>query len=1557
MKKGFFILLLFFALVINAQTTTKPTIKGVKASRIDPIGSGDNLYYRDYDGDTYGDPEYPTRTSPSIGFVANNLDCNDFNANINPTTKWYYDNDGDGYGSTIVKGISCLKPVGSSLLNTDCDDGNSSIHPGAIEIQDGLDNDCDGFIDEGFIPIDDSILVIIEGPFTVNVGNEETYSTFIKSVEVPETFNWTVTGGIIQNQTKTNITIKWTVVGSGSIVFTGNNPYYTFAGSRTITIVQPPVENMNWIKSKAFNINGAIIANSKVYFDELGKGIQSQSVDIKTGHIWASQTMYDEQGRPGLQTLSAPINNTGEFLYNPDFNKKTDGITTNTVSDYETNIENPKPVGATVNTLGWYYSENNTNEPYQDITSYPFSRTIYSELNPGTARKVIGGNKIDTNEDGIGDIWKSAYTFSMPASQELSQTTAFNNPQYNAIKTIKTVSRNIQGVETVVFTDTDGKTLAAARSGGSTTNNNTINIGEQGFVDIHVPVGITTGFTITKPAGITTEVYDLITEQINATATTNLPNGFYRVAITNLDSYDALSSPVTITYKDNYYDFSLNKYDKAGRLISSKQPLRDANENHLESLFDYNSLGQLIYTKSPDEGEAWFKYRNDGQIRYSQNSKQKVASPQEFSYTNYDTLGRPVESGVLISAAFNTAEPDYELPAGIKKERNKTTYDGLEQSDYTFLNTLNASYHTPMFLASNVAKTSNENTITYYNYDIYGRVLWIVQNITGLGTKTIDYEYDPVTSAVTKVDFQRYNTGERFIHKYTYNVANELIKVETSTDNTNFITQADYQYYETGALKRVEIAEGLQGIDYVYNLAGQLKAINNPELTSGKDPNGDTNDLFGMQLNYYKGDYLRPNTNIASPSEGINQYNGNIKSVVWNTSALGTATPDTYYFKYNKNNWLEGASFNDPLLGASGGTSITDFSQTWDYTNFITSTGGGSPVNLTSVNNTVTFTYSASFQNSYIKTGSVVQINYPIPDMDLGYISVTRTTGEIITNQFKVSIVNGWIVINADDPYYHSLQYTGMKSLGNSVTIPLGGTPADDQISTTGDYNVFDITYDANGNIQTLNRNKDTENATNEMDKFTYNYIAGKNQLSNVDDIVTADTGVDDLKDQNPNNYVYNSIGQLTKNVKESIKYFYNASGLVTEVQKNNIPLVKFFYNDKGMRVRKEVYVNNNLIKTEYYVRDVAGSVLAIYNGLNQKELPIYGASRLGIYFKTSNTSVYQLTDHLGNVRAVIAKDAQNNAVATTATDYYPFGMPMPNRQMIGGELYRYAFQGQEKDPETGKEAFQLRLWDGRIGRWLTTDPYGEFHSPYMGMGNNPISVIDTNGGCTTCPDNAKIGDTYEHSNYGTLTFTDTGWGNSEFGNILDDIMISGKGSGLNGIAGVRFEQWKQIIQPDITRRKAEWKGAYAMALSPFAVIGAIEVGPTLISTKFWVGKAVASTITQGLSFDGDIDIADVVLDATLVSGASPLFRGLIDVRPQTGNYGIYGISSNKSNRNFLIEVGSGYIGYGLGARISPMIGNLENNTTQSIAQFMLDTNYSFTANGINKKLQSNYGN
>ncbi|MGP1994251.1 RHS repeat-associated core domain-containing protein [Zobellia laminariae] len=71
--------------------------------------------------------------------------------------------------------------------------------------------------------------------------------------------------------------------------------------------------------------------------------------------------------------------------------------------------------------------------------------------------------------------------------------------------------------------------------------------------------------------------------------------------------------------------------------------------------------------------------------------------------------------------------------------------------------------------------------------------------------------------------------------------------------------------------------------------------------------------------------------------------------------------------------------------------------------------------------------------------------------------------------------------------------------------------------------------------------------------------------------------------------------------------------------------------------------------------------------------------------------------------------------------------MAMPGRNIVGD--YRYNFQGQELDKETGKVAFELRLYDPRINRWLTTDPAGQYASPYLSMGNNWVNRVDPDGG------------------------------------------------------------------------------------------------------------------------------------------------------------------------------------------------------------------------------------
>lgn len=64
---------------------------------------------------------------------------------------YYRDADGDKYGNSMVFISSPVPVAGYVLDNTDCDDSDANIHPNAVEILDGKDNNCDGFIDNCII--------------------------------------------------------------------------------------------------------------------------------------------------------------------------------------------------------------------------------------------------------------------------------------------------------------------------------------------------------------------------------------------------------------------------------------------------------------------------------------------------------------------------------------------------------------------------------------------------------------------------------------------------------------------------------------------------------------------------------------------------------------------------------------------------------------------------------------------------------------------------------------------------------------------------------------------------------------------------------------------------------------------------------------------------------------------------------------------------------------------------------------------------------------------------------------------------------------------------------------------------------------------------------------------------------------------------------------------------------------------------------------------------------------------------------------------------------------
>ena len=52
-------------------------------------------------------------------------------------------------------------------------------------------------------------------------------------------------------------------------------------------------------------------------------------------------------------------------------------------------------------------------------------------------------------------------------------------------------------------------------------------------------------------------------------------------------------------------------------------------------------------------------------------------------------------------------------------------------------------------------------------------------------------------------------------------------------------------------------------------------------------------------------------------------------------------------------------------------------------------------------------------------------------------------------------------------------------------------------------------------------------------------------------------------------------------------------------------------------------------------------------------------------------------------------------------------------------------------DDDIGWNDFALRNYDPQIGRWVQQDPYQEYATPYVGMGGDPVNMIDPSGGFT----------------------------------------------------------------------------------------------------------------------------------------------------------------------------------------------------------------------------------
>ena len=199
-------------------------------------------FYRDADGDTYGniaETAFSYNATTPAGYVTNSTDCNDANSAVNPGATevcgngmddncngstdegcvlytFYQDNDGDTYGNPAVTSTSNNPAVPSGYVTNslDCNDANSAVNPAATEICNGIDDNCDGTIDNGTPAL--NAATAIAGP--AGVCRSATGQVFsVSSIPGATSYIWTLPTGATGSSTTNSITVAFS-----STYVTGN---------------------------------------------------------------------------------------------------------------------------------------------------------------------------------------------------------------------------------------------------------------------------------------------------------------------------------------------------------------------------------------------------------------------------------------------------------------------------------------------------------------------------------------------------------------------------------------------------------------------------------------------------------------------------------------------------------------------------------------------------------------------------------------------------------------------------------------------------------------------------------------------------------------------------------------------------------------------------------------------------------------------------------------------------------------------------------------------------------------------------------------------------------------------------------------------------------------------------------------------------------------------------------------------------------------------------------------------------------------------------------------
>ena len=774
-----------------------------------------------------------------------------------------------------------------------------------------------------------------------------------------------------------------------------------------------------------------------------------------------------------------------------------------------------------------------------------------------------------------------------------------------------------------------------------------------------------------------------------------------------------------------------------GRYINIRNNLVFPQEENL-TLSDLNSN---VYIASKKDGEKVYNSQNilidNETFTYFDKSDKPLAEyhvpSKTTSYTYYNLKGLPI---VTIS------------PNGVKALNQGMDYDSIDKTinEYDFkgrlVKTTSKDAGTTHFIYrkddkirfTQNAEQAKTFSFSYVNYDILGRIIEAgvykpkaptTSRLNAETTRPIFYPLATYLNPDTTNTYLVHRVEQNFAYP-TISSDGQIIeviktfydlplddslnqqfiagKVSYTTKDNGYLTI--YSYNDRGqitwTLQKIP-GLGYKRIDYKYTPTGQVKEV--------AYQRNDSTDRF---THYYEYDADNRLSNVYTSFKAIPIYN--------NDEEIG-----------NLNQFDKQASYDYYLHGPLKTKTLGSQTQEMVYTiqGWLKAINNPYVVNDNGFNMVIDY-----FSGDYIKGNS------------------TLSTYKNTTNNYT-GLISG-TVWASDSKYLEGYEYTynnKYQYIAANYKANLNKTNQylDTTLVAQTSFREDSITYDLNGNILGLRR---TDYQGHALHSFVgkYNYKSNSNQLSSLTSY---------------NNYTYNSIGQTITETPNNVynprtkNYIYNANNLLKEVFDTNssykIPIANFDYNEAGYRFKKQGFSNGNPTPNyeEFYVNDYSGNVLAIYQNpdynIGKKpllsEIHVYGTGRIGVVninpSLNSQDITIELKDNLGNIRSLFSEDMSlhRSSGGYSLSNYYPYGLPLNYNTFGGNNNNRYGYQGNfaEKDQETGFNSFLLRNYDPIRCQWTTTDPKHQYFSPFLAMGNNPVSTVDPDGGFDPPIEDASI--------------------------------------------------------------------------------------------------------------------------------------------------------------------------------------------------------------------------